>query len=257
MRRRGPIRALGRRTGDGVPCGPGRPAPRRLSIGQPAALPITNPGNLPDAPIAERPTGRLIPLAMSPSPRLQPATYSIVVPAYNEGSRIGGSLQRILDYWRSAAGTRKLSSSTTAPRTARQPSCATMAAGTRGCGCWRIPATAAKATACAMACCTPAGNFCCSATPISPRPSKKRTKLFAAIAQGADVAIGSRWVNTKLQARKQPLHRQFFGRMFNLALRLVLGLQFKDTQCGFKAFHAARGANDFSAAKRRALGIRS
>ena len=39
-----------------------------------------------------------------------------------------------------------------------------------------------------------------------------------------------------MQIRKQPLHRQLFGRMFNLALRLVLGLQYKDTQCGFKAF---------------------
>ncbi|MBV8478176.1 MAG: glycosyltransferase family 2 protein, partial [Acidobacteria bacterium] len=29
---------------------------------------------------------------------------------------------------------------------------------------------------------------------------------------------------------------QLFGRVFNLALRLVLGLRFKDTQCGFKAF---------------------
>src|SRR5262249_36294250 len=26
------------------------------------------------------------------------------------------------------------------------------------------------------------------------------------------------------------------GRIFNLALRIVLGLNFKDTQCGFKAF---------------------
>lgn len=32
------------------------------------------------------------------------------------------------------------------------------------------------------------------------------------------------------------MHRQVFGRMFNLALRAVLGLNFKDTQCGFKAF---------------------
>jgi hypothetical protein len=30
--------------------------------------------------------------------------------------------------------------------------------------------------------------------------------------------------------------RQLFGRVFNLSLRLTLGLRFKDTQCGFKAF---------------------
>jgi len=32
------------------------------------------------------------------------------------------------------------------------------------------------------------------------------------------------------------MHRRLMGRMFNLALRVILGLQFKDTQCGFKAF---------------------
>jgi len=30
--------------------------------------------------------------------------------------------------------------------------------------------------------------------------------------------------------------RQIYGRMFNVALRLLLGLNFRDTQCGFKAF---------------------
>jgi len=40
-----------------------------------------------------------------------------------------------------------------------------------------------------------------------------------------------------LQIQPQSLHRQLFGRIFNLALRLALGLRFKDTQCGFKAFN--------------------
>jgi hypothetical protein len=61
-------------------------------------------------------------------------------------------------------------------------------------------------------------------------------KLLAAIEKGADVAIGSRWIRTELQVQPQPIHRRIFGRAFNLALRLMLGLRFKDTQCGFKAF---------------------
>jgi glycosyltransferase involved in cell wall biosynthesis len=67
-------------------------------------------------------------------------------------------------------------------------------------------------------------------------PIEEADKLFAAIAKGADIAIGSRWVDRRLQIRKQPLYRRLFGRIFNLALRIVLSLQFKDTQCGFKAF---------------------
>ena len=67
-------------------------------------------------------------------------------------------------------------------------------------------------------------------------PIAEADKLFAAIASGADVVIGSRWLQSELQIHRQPLYRQFFGRIFNLALRIVLGLNFKDTQCGFKAF---------------------
>ncbi len=72
-------------------------------------------------------------------------------------------------------------------------------------------------------------------------PIDEADKLFAAIKAGADIAIGSRWIDPNLQVKRQPLHRQLFGRLFNLALRLILGLNLKDTQCGFKAFsrHAA------------------
>jgi glycosyltransferase involved in cell wall biosynthesis len=67
-------------------------------------------------------------------------------------------------------------------------------------------------------------------------PIEESTKLFEQIHSGADVAIGSRWLRPELQTQKQSLHRQIFGRVFNFALRVVLGLRFKDTQCGFKAF---------------------
>jgi glycosyltransferase involved in cell wall biosynthesis len=67
-------------------------------------------------------------------------------------------------------------------------------------------------------------------------PIEEAEKLFSAIEQGADIAIGSRWLRAELQTRKQPVYRQIYGRLYNFALRLVLGLNFKDTQCGFKAF---------------------
>ncbi len=67
-------------------------------------------------------------------------------------------------------------------------------------------------------------------------PIDEAGKLFSAIAGGADVAIGSRWLQADLQTERQPWYRQLYGRMFNLALRIVLGLKYRDTQCGFKAF---------------------
>jgi glycosyltransferase involved in cell wall biosynthesis len=68
-------------------------------------------------------------------------------------------------------------------------------------------------------------------------PIEEAPKLFDAIANGADIAIGSRWLRAELQTERQSLQRQLFGRAFNLALRILLGVRFKDTQCGFKAFN--------------------
>jgi glycosyltransferase involved in cell wall biosynthesis len=67
-------------------------------------------------------------------------------------------------------------------------------------------------------------------------PMEEAERLLAAIADGADVAIGSRWMDRTRQTIHQPLYRRFFGRCFNRLTRTVMGLPFKDTQCGFKAF---------------------
>ena len=67
-------------------------------------------------------------------------------------------------------------------------------------------------------------------------PMEEANRLLAAIDAGADVAIGSRWLDRTRQTIHQPLYRQFFGRCFNAITRMVMGLPFKDTQCGFKAF---------------------
>ena len=67
-------------------------------------------------------------------------------------------------------------------------------------------------------------------------PIEEADLLFQAIANGADVAIGSRWLDRQKQTKHQPLYRRFFGRCYNWLTRTVMGLPFRDTQCGFKAF---------------------
>ena len=68
-------------------------------------------------------------------------------------------------------------------------------------------------------------------------PIEEAVRLIEALDAGADVAIGSRWLDKQKQTVHQPLYRRFFGRCFNAVTRKVMGLPFKDTQCGFKAFH--------------------
>jgi dolichyl-phosphate beta-glucosyltransferase len=67
-------------------------------------------------------------------------------------------------------------------------------------------------------------------------PINEAKKLFDAIEAGADVAIGSRWLDSAFQTKRQSLVRQLGGRAINYTNRWLLGLQLKDTQCGFKAF---------------------
>jgi len=67
-------------------------------------------------------------------------------------------------------------------------------------------------------------------------PIEDADKLVEAISEGADVAIGSRWLQRNLQTLPQPWYRRLNGRIYNLLLRIFLGLDFKDTQNGFKAY---------------------
>jgi len=76
-------------------------------------------------------------------------------------------------------------------------------------------------------------------------PIEEAPRLFSAIAEGADIAIGSRWLETSRQTVKQPLYRRFFGRCFNAVTKAVMGLPFADTQCGFKAFTRAAAQTCF------------
>jgi dolichyl-phosphate beta-glucosyltransferase len=56
--------------------------------------------------------------------------------------------------------------------------------------------------------------------------------------QGALVAIGSRAVDRSMVGVHQPAMREYAGRIFNQVMRLITGLSFQDTQCGFKLYHS-------------------
>jgi dolichyl-phosphate beta-glucosyltransferase len=68
-------------------------------------------------------------------------------------------------------------------------------------------------------------------SPISEAP-----KLFAALDAGADVAIGSRWLDPSLMFKRQSMQRQVLSRLYHVYLRTLLRFPYRDTQCGFKAF---------------------
>jgi len=66
-------------------------------------------------------------------------------------------------------------------------------------------------------------------------PIEEADKLLAAL-ESHDVAIGSRALDRSLISVHQSRFREFAGIVFNKLVRLCLRLPFVDTQCGFKAF---------------------
>jgi glycosyltransferase involved in cell wall biosynthesis len=162
--------------------------------------------------------------------------YSIVIPAYNESARIGATLQEVVHCVRergwdaevivvndgSTDDTSRLvlDFALTAPevRLIENP-------GNRGKG-YSVRNGLLQAR----------GEIVMFTDADLSAPIAEAERLFAAIRSGADIAIGSRWLESGRQTHRQPLYRQFFGRCFNLITRTVMGLRFADTQCGFKAF---------------------
>lgn len=70
-------------------------------------------------------------------------------------------------------------------------------------------------------------------------PIEEFDKLLAAL-ENADVAFGSRAVDRRLISVHQSRLREIAGIIFNRFVRILTGLPFEDTQCGFKAFVMGR-----------------
>jgi dolichyl-phosphate beta-glucosyltransferase len=64
-------------------------------------------------------------------------------------------------------------------------------------------------------------------------PIEELHKLMGQLADGADLAIGSR-KDSALVGEKQPFFRLILGKLFNAFVRVLLQSDIEDTQCGFK-----------------------
>ena len=168
---------------------------------------------------------------------------SIVIPAYNENERLGGPLQKILRYVSdtnlnaevivvddgSSDSTARIAEETFAAMP-EVPAQAIRYEKNRGKG--FAVKTGLQAANADVALFTDADL----STPI-----EELTKLTAPIIAGnVDVAFGSRALDRTLIGTHQPWRREQGGRVMNLIIKTMSGLQFVDTQCGFKAFNMVK-----------------
>jgi len=173
---------------------------------------------------------------------------SIVIPAYNEESRLPATLDRILSWIESGAlGVREIlivddgSSDRTAAVAEefvdKYPTVRVI----------RNPGNRGKGYAVRNGMLRAQGEWILYTDADLSAPIEEAAKLYsAATTQGAAVAIGSRALDRSLVALHQSAFREYSGRFFNVMMRLVTGLPFHDTQCGFKLYRADAAQAIFS-----------
>ena len=173
-------------------------------------------------------------------------SISIVIPAYNESQRLGPSLDRILNFIRH----REWDAEVIVVDDGSQDSTAEIvqryAENTGIVSLVKNPGNRGKGYSVRNGVMNARGSVILFTDADLSSPIEEAPKLLIALEAGADVAIGSRWMRSELQTQRQSLARQVLGRGFNLLLRVFLGLHFKDTQCGFKAFRRSAADALFS-----------
>jgi dolichyl-phosphate beta-glucosyltransferase len=169
------------------------------------------------------------------------SSLSIVIPAYNESARIGKTLRELVAYLEEQPGggevivvddgskddTRGVAEGVFNERSLR---------GVEG-RVIRVEPNRGKGHAVRTGLLAARSTVAAFFDADLSMPVTETPKLVEPIRSGQyDVVFGSRALDRKLIGTHQPWAREQSGRVFNLVMRLLTGLPFKDTQCGFKAF---------------------
>lgn len=164
---------------------------------------------------------------------------SIIIPAYNEEKRLGRTLARIREYFAadsmwpgeievivvddgSSDGTARV-----AQESAREMPSLRLVSN---------PVNHGKGYSVRQGMLAARGRIALFTDADLSTPIEESEKLRVAIEAGYDAAIGSRAIDRSLIAVHQSRFREVAGMIFNGLVRLITGLPFHDTQCGFKAF---------------------
>jgi dolichyl-phosphate beta-glucosyltransferase len=169
---------------------------------------------------------------------LQRVHVSVVVPCFNEESRLPESLRSVETYLKKRGRAYELILVDDGSRDAT-PRLIEAAALTNPCVTpVLLPENRGKGRALAEGVAVSGGDLVLVSDADFSAPIGELPKLEAAIEDGADVAIGSR---AKRGAREvdQPWHRRAMGKGFNLLVQAVVLPGIWDTQCGFKLFRGA------------------
>ena len=181
-------------------------------------------------------------------------TWSVIIPAFNESERLPPYLEEIVGYFEGRGdpyevivvddGSRDGTADRVRAVAGRAPVRVIPLAGNEGKG---------AAVRHGMLAAVGAYRLFTDADGATPIAELKR--LEAALAAGADVAIGSRTVVDPGVAVVARRHRVMAGRVFNWVVAHLGLSDIGDSQCGFKAFTARAAEATFSKLRTRGFGF--
>jgi dolichyl-phosphate beta-glucosyltransferase len=166
-------------------------------------------------------------------------SISIIIPAYNEENRLPATLTTVRKYLE--GGHWEFSEIVVVDDGSRDRTAEV--AGVAGARVLQNPGNRGKGYAVRHGMMEAKGEWALFTDADLSAPIEELEKLWsAAEREQAQVAIGSRALDRSLVGVHQPFLRELVGRAFNVVMRMITGLPFRDTQCGFKLFeaHAAR-----------------
>ncbi|TAJ24885.1 MAG: glycosyltransferase family 2 protein [Nitrospirae bacterium] len=179
-----------------------------------------------------------------------PPHLSIVIPAYNEAGRILPYLTSITAYFKQRSishetlviddGSRDATATIVEQFQADEPNVRLL----------RLPVNRGKGYAVRTGMRQARGTLRLFADADGATPIQELERLEAGIAQGADIAIGSRFLASRdsRYTVKARWHRSTLGNIFNWMIQRSGVRGITDTQCGFKLFKGAVADDLFSVA---------
>ncbi len=180
---------------------------------------------------------------------------SVVIPAYNEETRLPATLNLVRAFCDGQSFAYEVfvvdDGSTDGTRTAVERAAASWPA----LRLLRNPGNRGKGYSVRHGMLEARGDFVLFSDADLSAPIEETGKLLEKLSEGFDVAIGSRALRRELIGLHQSVFRETAGQMFNLAVRLATGLGFLDTQCGFKLFRHPAAQAIFSRQRLEGFGF--
>jgi glycosyltransferase involved in cell wall biosynthesis len=171
---------------------------------------------------------------------------SVVIPVYNEIARIPATLPQMIQYLESREETHEVIVVDDGSRDGTAAWVEEFCRQNRSARLIRLPVNRGKGCAVRTGMMSAVGEYVLFTDADLSAPIAEASRLLNPLQNGYDVAIGSRGLNSEWIEIHQSRIRENAGKVFNLCLRAITGLPFRDTQCGFKAFRTQAARRIFA-----------